>query len=52
MTNTVRRNVLPCLVITVGLGLSQAAQAALSHPLISKVSMPKEFGRVLGLSEK
>jgi hypothetical protein len=26
--------------------------SSLSHPLISKVSMPKEFGRVLGLSEK
>jgi Putative peptidoglycan binding domain len=33
MTNTMRRNVLPCLMITVGLGLSQAAQAAGYNPV-------------------
>ncbi len=33
MTNTVRRNLLPCLVIAVGLGLSQAAQAAGYNPV-------------------
>jgi hypothetical protein len=33
MTNTRRRNVLPCLMITVGLGLSQAAQAAGYNPV-------------------
>jgi peptidoglycan hydrolase-like protein with peptidoglycan-binding domain len=32
MTN-MRRNVLPCLMITVGLGLSQAAQAAGYNPV-------------------
>src|SRR6478736_4077784 len=33
MTNTMRRNVLPCLMIAVGLGLSQAAQAAGYNPV-------------------
>ena len=33
MKNTMRRNVLPCLMITVGLGLSQAAQAAGYDPI-------------------
>src|SRR3984893_3826953 len=33
MTKSMRRNVLPCLVITVGLGLSQAAQAAGYNPV-------------------
>ena len=33
MTNTMRRNVLPCLMIAVGLGLSQAAHAAGYNPV-------------------
>jgi hypothetical protein len=33
MTNAMRRNVLPCLMITVGLGLSQTAQAAGYNPV-------------------
>jgi Putative peptidoglycan binding domain len=33
MSNTMRRNVLACLTITVGLGLSQAAQAAAYNPV-------------------
>ena len=33
MTNTMLRNVLPCLMIAVGLGLSQAAQAAGYNPV-------------------
>jgi hypothetical protein len=33
MTNTMRRNVLPCLLIAVGLGLSQAAHAAAYNPV-------------------
>jgi peptidoglycan hydrolase-like protein with peptidoglycan-binding domain len=33
MTNTVRRNLLACLMITLGLGLSQAAQAAGYNPV-------------------
>jgi hypothetical protein len=33
MTNNVRRNLLPCLVIALGLGLSQAAQAAGYNPV-------------------
>jgi hypothetical protein len=33
MTNTMPRNVLPCLMLAVGLGLSQAAQAAGYNPV-------------------
>src|SRR5262249_32318273 len=33
MTNTMRRKVLPCVMIAVGLGLSQAAQAADYNPV-------------------
>jgi peptidoglycan hydrolase-like protein with peptidoglycan-binding domain len=33
MTTTMRRNVLPCLMIAVGLGLSQAAEAAGYNPV-------------------
>jgi Putative peptidoglycan binding domain len=33
MTNTMRRNVLPCLLIAVGLGLSQTAHAAGYNPV-------------------
>jgi hypothetical protein len=33
MTNTMRRNVLPCLLIAVGLGLSQPAHAASYNPV-------------------
>ena len=33
MTNTMLRNVLPCLMIAVGLGLSQVAQAAGYNPV-------------------
>ena len=60
MTNTVRRNVLPCLMIAAGLGLSQAAQAAGYNPVTQQAqsklaiawSRPRALGRGCGRRDK